>query len=95
MLCVSLGICLIIVYYSVKQGGVISPILFSIYYDELITRLSSSRYGCRLSDITLLCPSLHGLQEMVNICADFGTDYHVTFNDKKTTCIMFGTSAAG
>ena len=32
---------------------------------------------------------------MVNICADFGTDYHVTFNDKKTTCIMFGTSAAG
>ena len=93
-------------FNGVKQGGVISPILFSIYYDELITRLSSSRYGCRLSgkfvgalayadDITLLCPSLHGLQEMVNICADFGTDYHVTFNDKKTTCIMFGTSAAG
>ena len=92
-------------FNGVKQGGVISPILFSIYYDELITRLSSSRYGCRLSgkfvgalayadDITLLCPSLHGLQEMVNICADFGTDYHVTFNDKKTTCIMFGTSAA-
>ena len=43
----------------------------------------------------MLCPSLHGLHEMVNICADFGTDYHVTFNDKKTTCIMFGTSAAG
>ena len=68
--------------------------------------MSSSRYGCRLSvkfvgalayadDITLLGPSLHGLQEMVNICADFGTDYHVTFNDKKTTCIMFGTCAAG
>ena len=34
---------------------------------------------------------------MVNIglCADFVTDYHVTFNDKKTTCIMFGTSATG
>ena len=69
--------------------------------------MSSSRYGCRLSgkfvgalayadDITLLCPSLHGLQEMVNIYAlIFGTDYHVTFNDKKTTCIVFGTSAAG
>ena len=68
--------------------------------------LGHSVYGCRLSgkfvgalayadDTTLLCPSLHGLQEMVNICADFGTDYHVTFNDKKTTCIMCGTSAAG
>ena len=45
-------------------------------------------------DITLLCPSLHGLQEIVNICADFGTDYHVTFNDKKTNCIMFGTTSA-
>ena len=63
---------------GVKQEGVISPILFSIYYDEIITRLSSSRYGCRLSgkfvgalaytdDITLLCPSLHGLQEIVNM----------------------------
>ena len=59
-------------FNGVKQGGVISPILFSIYYDKLITRFSSSRYGCRLSgkfvgplayadDITLLCPSLHGL----------------------------------
>ena len=68
--------------------------------------MSSSRYGCRLSgkfvgalayadDITLFCPSLHGLQEMVNICADFGIDYHVTVNDKKTNCIMLGTSAAG
>ena len=88
-------------FNGVKQGGVISPILFSIYYDELITRLSSSRYGCRLSDkfvgalayaddITLLCPSLHGLQEMVNICAHFGTDYHVTFNDKRqhASCLV-------
>ncbi len=29
------------------------------------------------------------------LCTDFGTDYHVTFNDKKTTCILFVTSAAG
>ena len=88
------------------SNGVISPILFSIYYDELITRLSRSRYGCRLSgkfvgalsyadDMTLRCPSLHGLQEMANTCAGFGTDYYVTFNGKKTNCIMFGTSAAG
>ena len=77
---------------ALSKGRNFPPILFSIYYDELITRLSSSRYGCRLSgkfvgalayadDITLLCPSLHGLQEMVNICADFGTDnmHHVWY----------------
>ena len=50
-----------------------NPIYFSSIDDELITRLSSSRYGCSLSgkfvgalayadDITLLCPSLYGLQ---------------------------------
>ena len=61
-------------FNGVKQGGVISPILFSIYYDELLTRLSSSRYGCRLSgkfvralayadDITLLCPSLQAYKK--------------------------------
>ena len=93
-------------FNGVKQGGVISPILFAIYYDELIARLSNSRYGCRLSgkfvgalayadDITLISPSLYGLQQMVNICTDFGAEYHVTFNDKKTVGIAFGTSAAG
>ena len=32
---------------SVKQGGVLSPILFCIYVDELLLRLSHSGYGCK------------------------------------------------
>ena len=33
---------------------------------------------------------------MVNIlCTDFGAEYHVTFNDKKTVGIAFGTNATG
>ena len=81
---------------GVKQGAVISPILFAVYYDELIAKLASSGYGCRISqhfvgalsyadDITLLSPSLKGLQYMVNICEEYGKEFHVTFNDKKTT----------
>ena len=75
---------------GVKQGAVISPILFALYYDELIAKLASSGYGCRIAghfvgalsyadDITLLSPSLQGLQHMVNMCAEYGKEYHVTF----------------
>ena len=55
----------------------------TVYYDELIAKLARSGYGCRVSqhfvgalsyadDITLLSPSLQGLQYMVNICEEYG-----------------------
>ena len=67
---------------ALSKGALFSRFSFLFTMTSKITRLSSSRYGCRLSgkfvgalvyadDITLLCPSLHGLQEMVNICTDF------------------------
>ena len=88
---------------GVKQGAVISPILFVVYYDELIAKLARSGYGCRISlhfvgalshacDITLLSPSLQGLQYMVNICEEYGKEFHVTCNDQKTTGMVFGAS---
>ena len=75
--------------------------LFAVYYDELIAKLARSGYGCRISqhfvgalsyadDITLLSPSLQGLQYLVNICEEYGKEFHVTFNDKKTTGMVFG-----
>ena len=32
----------------VKQGGVISPIFFSIYIDPLLLQLRNSGYGCHI-----------------------------------------------
>ena len=74
-----------------------SPILFCVYFDELLTRLETSGkgrfnyhfYGCvgYADDVKLLCPSVNGLQSMINVCANFADEYDVTFNTKKM-CIF-------
>ena len=61
---------------GVKQGGVISPIFFSLYIDPLLEYLRISGYGCHMKgvyigalsyadDITILSPSIGGLNEML------------------------------
>ena len=59
---------------GVKQGGVLSLILFTIYIDNLIIQLMKFNIGCKIGnsflgvfgyadDLTLLCPSLAGLKQ--------------------------------
>ncbi len=43
-------------------------------------------------DVILRCPSRSGLLKMINICEQFGIDFRVTFNDKKSQCICFSKS---
>ena len=85
---------------GVKQGGNFSPILFNIYMDTLLERLQNHGVGCHLGDayvgalayaddLTLLCPSLQGLQSMLKVCEEYGDEYAVTFNPVKTQCIHF------
>ena len=87
---------------GVKQGGVLSSILFCVYFDELLKRLESSGMGCYIGhhfygcvgyadDVKLLCPSINGLQSMINFCEIFADEFDVTFNTKKTLCICYGS----
>ena len=42
-------------------------------------------------DITLICPSIWRLNEMLKICNTFSKkNSSILFNKKKTTCIKFG-----
>ena len=72
---------------GVKQGAVLSAILFCVYIDELITKLRRNKTGCWIDgnfvgiivyadDIVLLSPTLGGLQEMIDICSDYAIFRH-------------------
>ena len=88
-------------YNGVKQAGVISCHLFNLYIDPLLVQLSNSGYGCHIAGvyagalsyadyITLLCPSVWGLNEMLKNCYKYILENNIIFNSKKTVCIKFG-----
>ena len=85
---------------GVRQGGVLSPVLFTLYIDILLHRLEDSGFGCTVGqeyfgilcyadDITLLSPTLYGLQKMLAICEQFSYEYNINYNPKKTVCLCF------
>ena len=41
-------------------------------------------------DITIICPSIRGLNKMLKICNEFTQSNKIIFNSKKTICIKFG-----
>ena len=64
---------------GMRQGGVLSPILFLVYFDEMIRRLELCRAGCYIGyrftgslvyadDVTLLAPTARGLQILLVTC---------------------------
>ena len=72
----------IIVSNGVRQGAVLSPILFSLYIDDLFSELADCGFGCYINnvfygilgyadDLVLLSPSRYGLQCMLNLAKSF------------------------
>ena len=85
---------------GVKQGSVISPMLFSIYVDNLFLELKQLGLGCHVGleyagsfgyadDIALICPTFYGLKKMISVCELYALDYHITFNPLKSKLICF------
>ena len=43
-----------------------------------------------VDDVTIICPSLRGLNKMLEICNEYAAANHIYFNSMKTVCIKYG-----
>ncbi len=76
---------------GVKQGAVLSAILFCIYIDDLLKELRRKGDGCWINgnfvgvivyadDIVLLSPCIDGLQNMINTCSSYAKSHNLSFS---------------
>ena len=94
---------------GVRQGAVASPLFFNVYMDQLFDNILNSGLGCRIGnfsysilgyadDLTLLSPTVEGLQKMIMMvekyCTDNGLRISVDADPKesKTKCIAINTA---
>lgn len=86
---------------GVKQGGILSPLFFSLYVDILLERLAESNVGCYVNfncmnsfmyadDLILLSISLTDLQRLFNLCVEKFDDLDLPVNINKCHCMRIG-----
>ena len=79
---------------GVKQGAVLSAILYCFYSNGLFTLLRNRRNGCWMfnnyagivgyaDDNWLLAPTREALQDMINTCAEYAEEHNLTFSTDK------------
>ena len=83
---------------GVRQGGILSPLLFNIYVDDLSHMLNRTQVGCTINgviynhliyadDTVLIAPSARALQTLLNHCDEFSKNCDIIYNSKKTVCM--------
>ena len=85
---------------GVRQGGILSPKLFSIYIHDLSKVLNDSGKGCYVDnvcvthvnnadDICLIAPCAIALQQLLNICHWYSIIVDLNFKSLKSFCFTF------
>ena len=85
---------------GVRQGGVLSPLLFNVYVNELSDCLNKSGIGGSMNciiinhmlyadDICIISLSSAGLQQLLNICSGYSELHDLTFKAKEVNVYVF------
>jgi len=83
-----------------RQGGVLSPYLFTRFVRPLISAISQSRLGCNIGgmfvnlfayadDMVMLAPSWHAMQALIKLLDIWCAELDIECNTKKTVCMIF------
>ena len=81
----------------------LSPLLYSLFVDNLLLELTASGYGAFIDglycdaliyadDLVLIAASQSDLQALLDITAAYATRWHYTFNAAKSFVLVFGQS---
>ena len=84
-----------------RQGGLTSPFLFNLVYQDLIKELSEATCGVRIGnssfnvccyadDLLLTSLTTTGLQKLIDKANDYVLRHGISFNANKSTCVVFG-----
>ena len=84
---------------GVLQGGILSPLFFSVHMDDLSNILHNAKVGCTINeviinhlmyadDLVLIAPSIRAMQTLLNSCDTFAHDHDVIYSTKKTLCMF-------
>ena len=86
---------------GVKQGGILSPLLFTLYVDIVLEKLENSKLGCFIGykcynsfmyadDLMLLSITVTDLQRLFDMCCTLFSNLDLPINISKCHCLRIG-----
>ena len=87
-----------------RQGAILSPLLYSVFVNDLLDQLSASGLGISIDDVycgapmyaddlSLIATSEHELQSMLDIVSSYAAMWQYQLNAHKSSILVFGETA--